>query len=383
MMRLMSPSPRLLVLPLVFSLVGLASANDFYHFNPGFGTAVFDLTPDGKTAVGVTDGAVYRWTAGTGAVAISGADWQNTFTAGVSADGNTVVSTMLNPTTLNQEAAVWRQGSGWSFIGGLTNGIDNHLSSGYDISDDGSKIVGLAWHENYRAEAFSYTQGGGMVGLGKPATASSRATGISGDGSTTVGFYENDSTGERRPVRWVNGGPADLFLGENAVGESLAANTDGSVIVGYNFDFGSNLSLGFVHANNVTTMLGVLPEHLANFFPRSMANDVSDNGIVVGYSGGDPFWGDLEEGFVWSGATGMVSISNYLKANGVNLPSAMLLNTVTGVSADGRTFAGQAFNYDTNLYESWIATVPEPSTAALLGFGLLPLIRRRKRHVKA
>lgn len=355
-----------------------ASANELFHFNAGVGTAVFDITPDGKTAVGIADGSVYRWTASAGAIAISGSDWANTFTAGVSADGNTVVSTMLNPLTQNQEAAKWTEASGWTFLGGITGGIDNHLSSAYDISADGSKIVGLAWHEDYRAEAFSYTSGGGMTGLGRPLTASSRASAISGDGSTVVGFYENDSTGERRPARWTNGGAAELFLGENAVGESLGANTDGSMIVGNSFDFATNMSVAFVHANGSTRLLGVLSEHMNNFLPQSLANAVSDNGIVVGYSGGDPFWGDREEGFVWTEDAGMVSVSSYLTNHGVFVPQNLLLRSVTSISADGTTLGGQAFNADLNLYESWIATVPEPSTLTLVGLAVLSLVRRRR-----
>ncbi|HVT11729.1 MAG TPA: PEP-CTERM sorting domain-containing protein [Fimbriimonadaceae bacterium] len=361
-------------------LTSSALGGGFYDFMPGSGTAVFNITPDGQVATGVADGVVYRWTAATGAVAISGADWNNTFTAGLSNDGNTIVSSMVNPASGKQEGAVWHPGSGWSFIGGFADGgVDDSLSTAYDVSGDGSQVVGLAWHPNYRAEGFSWTQGGGMVGLGRPAIQSSRASAISRDGSTVVGFYESDTQGVRQPVRWVNGGTPDLFLGESESGEAMKTNSDGSVIVGYNWQDGVG-SRAFMYDGTVH-YLGVLPEHESNFDPRSIANAVSDNGIVVGWSGGDPFWGDPEEGFVWTAQDGMINAHSYLAAHGVTVPGNLLLNTITSISADGTTFGGQATDLNTFQASSWIATVPvpEPASMAVLGLGALALLRRRKR----
>jgi uncharacterized membrane protein len=91
-------------------------------------------------------------------------------------------------------------------------------------------VVGLGWHTNYKAEGFQWAEATGMVGLGQPAVnRSSRASAISADASTVVGFSEHPSFGYRRPVRWINGGEPDLFLGADMPGEVLAANSDGSV----------------------------------------------------------------------------------------------------------------------------------------------------------
>lgn len=357
-----------------------AGAGDFYDFMPGSGTAVFNITPNGQVAVGVADGVVYRWTAATGAVGISSADYNNTFTAGVSSDGNTIVSSMLNGASGKQEGSVWHSGSGWSFIGGFADGgVDNSLSTAYDVSGDGNQVVGLAWHPSYKAEGFSWTQGGGMVGLGRPVVQSSRASAISRDGSTVVGFYESDTQGVRQPVRWVNGGAPDLFLGESESGEAMKTNSDGSVIVGYNWQPGVG-QRAFMFDGSVH-YLGVLPEHETNFDPRSIANAVSDNGIVVGWSGGDPFWGDPEEGFVWTQQGGMVNAHTYLASLGINVPSNLMLNTITSISADGTTLGGQALDLNTFQSSSWIATapVPEPASIAALGLRALVLIQRRKK----
>jgi len=81
------------------------------------------------------------------------------------------------------------------------------------------------------AEGFEWTKEAGMVGLGHPTGASSRATAISADGSTIVGFYEDPVQGFRRPVRWISGS-TDLFLGTDLPGEGIAVSSDGSQIVG-------------------------------------------------------------------------------------------------------------------------------------------------------
>jgi uncharacterized membrane protein len=70
-----------------------------------------------------------------------------------------------------------------------------------------------------------------MKGLSHPAGKSSRASGISADGNTIVGFSEDPIGGYRRPVRWI-AGKAELFAGAHAIGEASAVSFDGSQIVG-------------------------------------------------------------------------------------------------------------------------------------------------------
>jgi uncharacterized membrane protein len=361
------------------TLTSVSAASDFYSFNSGWGTSVFNITPDGMVAVGVSDGAVFRWTPSGGAAMISPADWLNTFTAGVSNDGNTIVSSMINPSNNQQEAAVWRAHQGWSFLGGLTAGVEGNLSTAYDVSGDATKIVGLGWHTNWRAEGFLWQDSSGMSGLGRPENMSSRASRISRDGSLIIGWYENNDTGERRPARWVNGGAVDLYMGETAVGETLGTNSDGSILVGEHWVDGVG-SRGYFYDSIGVHDFGLLPGHENNFSPRSLANGVSDDSIVVGYSGGDPFWGDQEEAFVWTLDSGMVTAASYLLGKGISVPSHLKLTSATSISADGKTIGGQAFNMNTNFNEAWVATsVPEPGSMIALTLGIAALLRRRFR----
>jgi hypothetical protein len=60
------------------------------------------------------------------------------------------------------------------------------------------------------------------------------------------------------------------------------------------------------------------------------------------------------------------------------VPPGYRLESVYAISGDGQTMAGQAFNLSTFRREGFVATVPEPSSFAVLLL-LLPALTRRKR----
>ncbi len=69
-------------------------------------------------------------------------------------------------------------------------------SEAFGVSADGSVIVGIATNSAGDQEAFMWTSGGGMVGLGfLPSAASddSEALGVSADGSVIVGIATNSA----------------------------------------------------------------------------------------------------------------------------------------------------------------------------------------------
>jgi uncharacterized membrane protein len=218
----------------------------------------------------------------------------------------------------------------------------------------------LAWLPNGRAEAFEWTDADGMVGLigGLPAD-SSRASNISADGSTIVGWYGGTQDGQRfdrRPTRWANGGDPDLFLG-HVLGEATATTSDGSYIVGGAIPPSGFEREAFIYSDATGwNSLGVLDQ--TSDFQQSFANGVSDTGVVVGWSGDPLGLGSPPTGFVWTADDGMVSVTDYLTNHGVTVPPDYpTIGTVTCISADGLVLGGQATNATGFQNIAWVAVI--------------------------
>jgi len=115
--------------------------------------------------------------------------------------------------------------------------------------------------------------------------------------------------------------------------------------------------------------LGDLPG--GNFW--SYAGDVSADGSVI-VGGGTTDFG--REAFIWDAENGMRNFGDVLVNDcGLDL-TGWTLRYATGISADGLTIVG--WGLGPNGTEGWIATIPEPATVLMLGFGGLML--RRKNH---
>jgi|GEM_PF-1214576 len=335
-------------------------------------TTVFDLNPDGSWAAGTHNGQAYRWSQATGLELLSPEEWWWTATAGISDDGTQLISTVQYGDTTPRVfgPAIWTEGSGWASFDTLyvdppySSGDDLSHGSGYDISGDGSTACGLAWHPSYRASGFSWTAAGGIVDLGLPSPTfgSSRATKISGDGNVIVGFWEDPEFGNRRPVRWVGGGAEDLFLGAATWGEAMDCSSDGSLItgqVGFRDDPGYGLAIAFLYSDDGGYVdLGLL-EGQNPVSNQSIGTDVSDNGIVVGWSGDQSPWGEVVP-FVWTEDEGMMRADDYFAAHEVEIPANIDLTSIDAISADGTTFGGQGIDTNTWYYVSWIARVEPP-----------------------
>ncbi len=317
-----------------------------------------DVSADGSIVVGVEEGTVFRWTKAGSTEYLSASNWDNTFAAGISADGSTIISTVDDGTGV-YAAALYTDAAGWVSIGGLIaappTGGDN-VTTGYSLSGDGSVAVGLAWHADWTAEAFSWTESGGMVGLGRPGgNSSSRANDVSVDGSVVVGFFENPVNGCRRPARWTSGGAVDLFLGEEICGEAHAVSADGRVIVGSAYVAGADYPTAFYFTDAGGWVdLGKLVDHP---FHSALATGIADNGTIVGFSGDEA--AQSWTGFVWTQTDGMQSVADLLTGLGVTLPTDYWLGEARDISADGATIVGTAIDVNWHL-RGYVATIPSP-----------------------
>ena len=187
-------------------------------------------------------------------------------------------------------ACLWRNGVPAS-LGTLPGLPGFQQPTVYGLSSDGSIAAGTASTGGID-RAFRWSAPGGMQDLGTLAGwTSSAADAISGDGLVIVG-------GPQRAFRWTDQeGMHDLgVLAGTTLSRALAVNVDGTVI--------------------------------------------------VGTSG--------ERACMWSAATGLVDLNQYLPAIGINL-KGWVLEAATGISSDGLTIVGHGRH--NGAFEAWRAVL--------------------------
>jgi uncharacterized membrane protein len=311
------------------------------------------LSENGRIATGILGiESAWRWDMGRGSRLIAGARTVN----GMSAWAQPIAGTMLDGNG-DSVAAVFYSNSaivGPVMVGafpGTAGGFDGTVSVAYDASDDGT-VVGLAYDETNNAIAFRWTQADGMsrLAVNRPGSYS-RANAISSDGRVIAGW--NDQVdGYRSGVIWIDGVPLDLVddLGD-PIGEALAVSPDGRVVVGTGY-FGQE-------AWRWTAETGAQPIGFIGFFGEASGFAVSEDGnIVVGASG----FGFNREAVVWTPATGMVLLADYLADQGVVVPAGWTLTTATAVSANGKVIAGWGVNGPD--FASFLVDLNEDATQA-------------------
>jgi uncharacterized membrane protein len=302
----------------------------------------YALSADGKVMAANYGGLIYRWTPDTpkfpfGGFTFVGPGHFLNSQIGISNDGTTIITGRTGPDG-NVNPALWKQATGWMDLGHPANGcvLDGQWGGGYDVSGDGTVAVGLAWYCP-GAEGFVWNQTDGMKNLSHPSGSaghSSRASAISADGKTIVGFSEDPKEGIRRPVLWI-GKKTNLFAGNHTPGEAAGVSSDGSQIVGQAWDANAGGAYAFYYSGGNLVSLGTVS---GNPSDQSFANAVAENGTTVGWSG-DPFGLGIEA-FIWSPKLKMQSLSKYLQRRGVLIPFGITLTSAVDISADGSTIVG-------------------------------------------
>lgn len=340
----------------------------------------------------------------------------------VSADGTTVVGHSVlaggGSASSRTHAFIWTQGGGmvdlWLFTGG------DEPFNAFDVSGDGSVVVGRGALATGGREAFSWS-GGTFTRLGDLATGSIQGTAftISDDGMVIAG---QGAAAANLPVIWTSGAttPTALSVPAGIVSGSMTAlSSDGSVGAGTLRDATRNLAHRWTSSGFVS--LGTLQVGGGG---HSLASGISGDGsVIVGQSdsasgpqafmwtssGGMVGLGDLDggpfeswaravsgdgqtvvgfgatalldsnpvyEAFIWDTAHGMRKLQDVLTTLGLDT-AGWRLQEATGVSADGSVITGFGVNPQGATEAFVVRFVPEPGTAVVLLLGGACILLKR------
>jgi uncharacterized membrane protein len=284
-----------------------ASGSRAYIWTPGTGTTqlsgapanmidceAYDLTGDGRTVIGrmqfsgdAFPGRLFRWTQSTGIVELPAwAGHTGLIALQSSFDGSALAGSANNTAAGTSNAYRWN-GAGYVEIPNLPGSSNG---TGYGLSGDGSTVVGFSYLPGLVHGAFRWTSATGTVALSDlpGGSVGSDATAASYDGKVIVGSSYGVNGAE--PVRWaVGGGVIGLgnFPAAIPSGSAQSCSGDGSVIVGYS---------------------------------RNAADEY--------------------EAFVWDIGHGLRSVKSALASVGVTVPAGWKLGYAQRVSYDGTVIVG-------------------------------------------
>ena len=342
-----------------------ASAGVFHVLDAGLTTNA--VSADGRYVVGYSFAPVraMRWSFANGAEPL-GTLGSNSNAFAANADGSVIGG------TYNVSGTTWRPFH-WSEGGGMVDlGAPGTEVRG--VSASGAAMAGSLRGPALRA--FHWTQDTGIVNLGVMGDAtSSEGLGMSADGSVVVGRTQGGSTFSA--FRWTEGaGMTGLgFIDGTNRSEALAVNADGSVIVGAvgrNWFEPSEQRQAFRWtAEGGMVGLGVL-----DGYDRSSASAVSADGSIVAGAA----WtadGLSLNAVVWTSDLGMTNLNDLLPTLGYSL-DGWVIESITGMSANGSVLTGTARLDDT--LRSFVLTgfLPTPGTGAILALAGVAAMRRRR-----
>lgn len=336
------------------------------YWDLGYGITVSGSSANGSVIGAYSDGgSYYMWTAATGVTSIGGA-WEGGV-ASVSADGSRISGSARGSDGLSY-AGYYTVGTGqWTTLGGIGGVSGTSASAGWNISGDGNTVVGLGWVNGGTAHAVASTPGGVMQDLGSIG-GSSRANGVSYDGSVIAGWVEQPD-GQWTGAYWKDGTLHNMVDDQgNALQEAGAVSADGSWIVG---DGRFGQTWRYNTATGQAEWLGDL-DATANF--QGATGISADGRVIVGYDRGFGL-AVFGQGTIWIEGQGMLNLTDYVTGQGVDL-GGRTLALALGVSADGRTVYGMD---DTGSgIVVTLSPVPEPATYAMMAVGLVALGARRR-----
>ncbi|MFI5211094.1 MAG: hypothetical protein ACHQ2E_11665, partial [Gemmatimonadales bacterium] len=193
------------------------------------------------------------------------------------------------------QAGLWSQSNGLSLIPSqFPTGCDTFVADGWDVSADGSVVVGMDW-SNCHVTAWRWENGNktALELLGAPfpgdtTPPSNRPTVVSDNGTIAAGFAQTAAV-DRFPAMWTADGSGTLLptggvFADDCPGEVTAISADGSVLGGT----WCQHAFYWSQASGVVD-IGRLPE--SGDFDVTVATAITDGGQLIFGSNGGGFFG--------------------------------------------------------------------------------------------
>lgn len=352
----------------VVSIAGLAHGQTVTFETIGaFGPS--GMSSDGSVIVGNDDAfETNRWTADGGLVNLGRGTWvalgRGAGAPQVSDDGTRVSATILTDDGQYITPGVWTEGEGWdAFMPPLPadgGALDLAYGSAWGISGDGNTVVGLYWRPGQAdgsAHAMRRVGTGIVEDLGSTAF-NSRANAANTDGSVIVGWDENPGFRNWWACVWEDG-ELTVLNTDDAFCEADSVNADGTIIGGGTYDEVHHRFAATVWRKSDTgwdeELLGALPGTSDPFGFVTVNGITPDGSVMVGYN---RFSGPSQAtGFIWTPEGGMVDVEVFLADHGVVVPSNLNILVLSCVSDNGRIMAGTALDNNNGKYVGFMITI--------------------------
>lgn len=329
----------LLSTALCVAATSLASAQ---FWNLGSGVTAYSASFDGSVVAGYTTTQYFHWNATSGLVTVGGNPPGNGVggKADISHDGSKFVGSFTNSATTFSEAAIYTIATAtWQNLGANGPNSGTETSAGWALSGDGMVAAGNSWISAGSANAFQWTQAGGFLNLGTTvAGRSTRVDGANTDGSVLVGYQDN-STGFRQGALWVNGVQTLMTTPTGGLISGVSdVSGDGNFVVGIGNS--ATLQNGYRWGRDGSYIDHGRPAG-TNAAWRGGSSSISDNGkTCVGFQRPFPGPATFGRGYIWFENVGTIDLNAWATMNNVNVGTVTLALPL-GISGDGKTVVGQ------------------------------------------
>jgi probable HAF family extracellular repeat protein len=251
-------------------------------------------------------------------------------------------------------------------LGDLPGGLFS--SRAYGVSNDGTVVAGTGSSTTTGTQAFRWTSAGGIVGIGFLPGAvqpSSAAYAISGDGTVIVG--QSNIPNARQAFRWTSSGGMVGLASPGGGPESIAwgVSNDGNKIVGEGYDApGNNGKVACSWSGNSVSVIGNSVQ--GSGLKPLTARAVSASGSVI--VGQGTYFGSGFQAFRFPGADGSANAEALGDIAGGNVDAIAY-----SVSGNGGVIAGRGENIQNYQLFRWTrggGMVALPGLAGVSGPGI-------------